>query len=344
MTNRDISVIICAYTEARWDDLLSAVASVQEQTCPPREIIVVIDHNPALVGRVREHIRQIVVIENAETQGLSGARNSGIAVAQGELATFLDDDAVAAPDWLAKLSEHLKSPEVLGVGGLTEPLWLGAHPNWFPEEFYWVIGCSYRGLPDTAAPVRNPFGGNMCVRRALFDLVGGFKTGIGRDRSMLRGCEETEFCIRAREHLPQGVFIYEPQARIFHRVPVQRTQWSYFSNRCYAEGVSKAIVTRWHGAKTGLAAERSYTFQVLPRAIARDLIRTIVDRDVAGVLKAGVTVAGLCLTIAGFTVGTCSRSGILRADLNQVAQSVKPAAPSHTPDGTAGEVLIGMPD
>ena len=85
MTDLDISVIICAYTEARWDDLLSAVASVQKQTCPPREIIVVVDYNPVLFSRVREHLAQIVVIENTEPQGLSGARNSGIAAAKGEL-------------------------------------------------------------------------------------------------------------------------------------------------------------------------------------------------------------------------------------------------------------------
>ena len=42
---QDISVVICAYTEDRWDDLVAAVASVQGQSESPREIVVVVDHN-----------------------------------------------------------------------------------------------------------------------------------------------------------------------------------------------------------------------------------------------------------------------------------------------------------
>ena len=45
-----VSVVICAYTEARWDDLLAAIASVRAQRDHvPLEIVVVIDHNPALL-------------------------------------------------------------------------------------------------------------------------------------------------------------------------------------------------------------------------------------------------------------------------------------------------------
>ena len=74
--NQDISVIICAYTEARWDELVTAVESIQQQTLKAREIIVVIDHNSHLLARVTAHISGITVIENHEAPGLSGARNS----------------------------------------------------------------------------------------------------------------------------------------------------------------------------------------------------------------------------------------------------------------------------
>ena len=80
-TALDVSVVICAYTEARWQDLLAAVDSVQRQSAPPREIIIVIDHNPALLERTRTHLAGVVVVKNREQRGLSGARNSGIAAA-----------------------------------------------------------------------------------------------------------------------------------------------------------------------------------------------------------------------------------------------------------------------
>src|SRR6266567_6901037 len=72
-TTYDISVIICAYTEDRWNDLVAAIESVQQQTLSPREIIVVIDHNPGLLERARQHASGVVV-ENTGARGLSGAR------------------------------------------------------------------------------------------------------------------------------------------------------------------------------------------------------------------------------------------------------------------------------
>lgn len=78
-----ISVIICAFTEERWYELMAAVESIQQQHTPPCEIIVVIDHNLPLLERARNQIPGIVLLENKELRGLSGARNSGIAVARG---------------------------------------------------------------------------------------------------------------------------------------------------------------------------------------------------------------------------------------------------------------------
>jgi GT2 family glycosyltransferase len=307
MTPPSISVIIAAYTEARWNDLLDAVASLRQQTLLPREIIIVVDHNPALFARVRAHIPNVIVIENAALQGLSGARNTGIARATSEWVAFLDDDATAAPDWLERMSAHCYAPDVLGVGGATDPWWLDARPHWFPEEFLWVVGCSYRGLPETTTPVRNLFGGNMLIRRALFDAVGGFQTGIGRDRHLLKGCEETEFCIRANQAMPRGVFLYEPRARILHRVPATRTRWNYFLTRCYSEGLSKAQVARLRGARAGLGAERAYTLHVLPRAIARNVMQTFAQHDGAGILRASAIVVGWTATVFGFLVGTLGK-------------------------------------
>src|SRR2546421_2735340 len=99
-TTHDISVIICAYTEERWDDLVAAVESVKQQTLPPKEIIVVIDHNPGLLKRVQEHLAGVFVVENSEAPGASGSRNSGLEVAKSQIIACLDDDAVATPDWL----------------------------------------------------------------------------------------------------------------------------------------------------------------------------------------------------------------------------------------------------
>ena len=297
-----ISVIICGYTEQRWEDLLAAVDSVRQQTLPADEIIIVIDHNPSLLRRVQEHILDVIVIENKEKRGLSGARNSGIARAQGSLIAFLDDDAIATPDWLKLLQEGLLDPQILGVGGSVIPLWPEQRANWFPEEFLWVVGCTYRGMPQSGGRIRNPIGANMAFRREVFEGVGGFLSNIGRVGTRPIGCEETELCIRARQHWPQRGFLYKPEAYVSHRIPGNRLTWSYFRTRCYGEGLSKAFVTRSVGIEDGLASERTYTFKILPEAIWRGFVETFVTRDLSGITRSAAIITGLTITALGYLV------------------------------------------
>jgi GT2 family glycosyltransferase len=306
-TTNHISVIICAFTEERWDATVAAIESARQQTLPPDEIILVIDHNPALLARARASIPGIIAIENSEPQGLSGSRNSGLAIAQGDLIAFLDDDAMAEPDWLEKLRDRCLDPQVLGTGGAVDPLWLGTKPAWFPEEFYWVIGCTYRGLPESSTAVRNLYGGCGCWRKEVFDTVGTFRHGIGRVGTIPKGCEETELCIRARQRWPGKVFLYEPAARIHHQVPVKRATWKYFCSRCYGEGLSKAAIARFVGAKDGLATERSYTLRTLPRGVIRGLGDALLRRDLAGIGRASAITLGLFTTAAGYLVGSAQQ-------------------------------------
>ena len=326
----DISVIICAYSEDRWDELVAAVESVQQQTQCPTEIIVVIDHNPALLRRVQEHVRGAMIVENRQARGLSGARNSGIAVASSRIIAFLDDDAQASPDWLMLLNQEFADPQVLGVGGAVTPLWADDEPAWLPEEFHWVVGCTYRGMPQTVTPIRNPIGANMAFRREVFDKVGGFRNGIGRVGKWPVGCEETELCIRAGQHWPQNVFLYQPQARVFHRVPGSRTSLRYFRSRCYAEGLSKAIVARYVGTKDSLASERAYTLRVLPQALVRGMKDGLFHADVSGFQRAGAIVLGLMVTMMGYLVGSVAQRPVLHKRKKKSTQpGLKPAIPAN---------------
>ena len=306
----DVSVVICAYTEERWHDLIAAVESIQRQSVPPREIIVVIDSNKRLLERAKADIPGVTVIENSEPRGLSGARNSGIAVARGAYIAFLDDDATAEPDWLVRLSSCCMDPKVLGAGGTVMPLWLSARPAWFPEEFYWAVGCSYQNMVKIPTAVRNPFGGCTCIRREVFEGIGGFRNGLGRVGTTPMGGEETELCIRAKQYWPEKNFLCEPQAIIYHRIPSHRANWRYFRSRCYAEGLSKAAVARYVGVNDSLASERAYMLRTLPHGVIQGIIDGLFRRDPASFLRAGAIAAGLMMTIAGYIVGTISHFAI----------------------------------
>jgi glycosyltransferase involved in cell wall biosynthesis len=302
----DVSVIICAYTENRWRELIAAVDSVTRQNLSPLEIIVVIDHNSELHGQARKRFAQALVLENHEIPGLSGARNTGIQAAHGAIVAFLDDDAIAMPDWLERLVVTYANPALIGVGGTIEPAWQSGRPAWFPEEFNWVVGCSYVGLPREAAPVRNLIGANMSFRRDVFATVGGFRNGMGRVGTTPVGCEETELCIRIGQRWPDRVILYDPAIKVIHQVPEGRTRWAYFKARCQAEGMSKALVTSFVGSPAGLASEREYVLRALPSGVWHGLRDFVQQGDWNGLTRAVAILAGLAFTTIGFLKGRFS--------------------------------------
>jgi glucosyl-dolichyl phosphate glucuronosyltransferase len=309
------SVIVCAYTAARWADIVAAVESLRRQAAPPAEAVLVVDHNPALLDRARDALAGVRCVPNAGRRGLSGARNSGIAAARGDVLAFLDDDAVAEPDWLGRLLAAYGDPRVIAAGGAVLPHWAGARPRAFPPEFDWVVGCTYSGMPETGGAVRNVIGANMSFRRDVLAAVGGFREGIGRVGAVPVGCEETELCLRARRYFPDGIVLYEPRAVVHHRVSAERTSWRYFAARCYAEGRSKAQVCRLAGARGGLASERAHVAGPLRRAVARDVGATLRTGDLAGIARAGAVAGGVTLASAGLVAGRVAapRSRVRRA-------------------------------
>ena len=308
MSMPSVSVVICAHTERRWDDTLAAVASVRRQSHPAEEVIIVVDHNRSLYDRLKSVLADVIVVENCEQQGLSGGKNTGIAMASGQVVAFLDDDAIADANWLKFLLDSYGEPGVAGVGGLTLPKWDTQRPSWFPTEFDWVVGCTYVGMSAHRTRVRNLMGGNASFRREIFKEVGGFRSGIGRAQGKLPlGCEETEFCIRLTQQLPGTILLFDNRATIWHRVTAERCRFAYYCSRCYAEGLSKAMVTRSVGANDGLSSERHYTTRTLPRGVVSGLAETV-HGDGTGLSRAGAIIAGLASTSAGYAVGKLSGS------------------------------------
>ena len=316
---KKISVIICAYTDDRWNHLIKAIKSIQQQTLRVTEVIVVTDYNSGLFVRLQQLKSDVVLLENREKKGLSGARNTGIAEATGDVIAFLDDDAIAAPNWLELLIMHY-GESILGVGGAVLPIWEGEKPTWFPDEFYWTVGCTYLGMPEATKPIRNPMGGAMFYRKEVFAEVGNFRYGLGRLENIPLGCEETELCIRARQHWPESKFIYEPRAIIYHHIPFRRANFNYFCSRCYSEGISKAFVVEMVGGTDGLSSERNYTFRTLPQGFLRGLADAF-HGDFSGLRRAGAIVLGLGFTAFGYIVGVFKRSAI-RSDNHTVTTTL----------------------
>lgn len=301
---RDVAVVICLHDDRRWSDVQAALRSVNQQTHQPAEIVLVVDHNQALLVRARQQFSTVTVIENSETRGLGGSRNSGISATSAPVIAFLDDDAIASPQWLELLIDQYSDPSVAGVGGSIEPAWDDGRPQWFPKEFDWVVGCSYRGMPDVTRDVRNLFGCNMSFRRQTLTALGRFRLGYG--------CDETELCIRTHQRWPWARLVYVPQAKVIHRVRANRAQVQYFLTRCYFEGGSKAVVARLVGAAAGLSDEWHYTLRTLPAGARLGVKHFAREGDVAGLARATMIVAGLATTTLGYVSGSLLTSRAAR--------------------------------
>jgi glucosyl-dolichyl phosphate glucuronosyltransferase len=306
------TVVICVYTEKRWNDIVAAVGSVAAQDVAAAETLLIVDHNPALLSRAQQVFgpRGVRVLPNAHKQGLSGARNTAIAEAVGDVVVFLDDDAEARPGWLAALLAPYSDPTVAAVGGVAHPRWPVNRPRVLPGaapydpnatgELDWIVGCTYTGQPERQSEVRNLMGCNMSFRREVFERVGGFAEDIGRIGKNPLGCEETELCIRARQAYRRAGekirIVFEPAAVVDHQVSPDRVEWAYLRRRSWAEGLSKAAVSKLVGSDDALSTERSYVAKVLPTAVLRELKEGRVS-------SAAAVVTALACTTAGYVRG-----------------------------------------
>jgi GT2 family glycosyltransferase len=288
-----VSVVVRCFSEERWDDLAECLESLFVQTRAADEIVVIVDHNPAMLERVQQTWSGWVkAYPNTHPKGSAGGWNTSLEVATSDIIAFIDDDAVATPGWLEHLLRHYHDPKVIGVGGFLTPKWLKRQPRWYPEEFFWIVGGSYKGLPEKLSPIRNLWGGNMSFRRSLMIAAGGFleMPELGNVGSTPVGGDETELCIRMRQQNPGTVILFDPKARVYHKVPPHKASYRYFLYRCRFEGRSKAVIRKLVG-EDGLSSETNHVKKTLPLGVLRALGRLNIAKAVA--IIAGTFMAGV---------------------------------------------------
>ncbi len=107
-----ISVIVPVYKVEKYLD--KCVSSIVNQTYENLEILLVDDGSPDCCGAMcdawAEKDARIKVIHK-ENGGLSDARNAGLAVAKGELISFVDSDDWIEPDFISILVDVLKKTD-----------------------------------------------------------------------------------------------------------------------------------------------------------------------------------------------------------------------------------------
>lgn len=270
----DASIIVCTYNRAEsLRDTLRALRAQHVASALKWEVIVV-DNNS------KDHTRQVVEMVQLEwpllryefegAQGLSHARNHGIACASGDVLLFTDDDVLPEPDWIETTLEGMAKHQADACGGFIAPIWETPPPSWLTERFYGFLAIRTDRADDY--PITHsgqaPFGANMAFRKSVFDRVGLFDTSRGRKGKVLASGEDGEMFERILTAGIKAVFL--GRSRVHHKVESFRLTKRYF--RRWRFQTSRNIAQ-----SKGMTGNRRlfniplFVFPQLVRAVARML-------------------------------------------------------------------------
>ncbi|HEY9881938.1 MAG TPA: glycosyltransferase family 2 protein [Leptolyngbyaceae cyanobacterium] len=248
-----ISAIICTHNRAAY--LGAAIDSLLRQSFSDYEILVV---DNASTDTTREVVEQRLTHTQLRylyepTLGLSVARNRGAAEAQGSILAYLDDDAEASPEWLARLSEVFRQDEQVAIaGGKVTLLWPPGvtAPRWLSPELAGNLGAYDLGssTQTITQPGLTPRGLNYALRKSFWQQVGGFDPQLGRVGKNLLSNEEL---LMTQQALKQDFkVLYVPAAVVAHNVAPERLNRGWFLRRSWWQGVSESYREQISGCLT----------------------------------------------------------------------------------------------
>lgn len=237
-----VSAIICTHNRDRYLGL--AIDSLLTQDFPAFEIIVV---DNASSDRTREVVEsrlndpRLRYIYESEI-GLSVARNTGANRAKGDILTYLDDDAIASPQWLRTIyAAYQENPRLAIAGGKVTLIWTDGitPPKWLSNGLAGNLGAYDLGdaIVQIDRPGLTPRGLNYSIRKTFLDQIGGFDPNLGRVGKNLLSNEELHMTHLA---LQTGWEVaYLPDACVAHHVAPERVQRKWFLDRGWWQGISE---------------------------------------------------------------------------------------------------------
>jgi glycosyltransferase involved in cell wall biosynthesis len=272
MPDPQISAIICTHNREAY--LGKAIDSLLEQNFSGAYEVLVIDN--ASTDRTREivELRQKnprLRYGYEPTLGLSVARNTGANLAQSPILAYLDDDAIASPNWLQSLWNAYQQWDNLAIaGGKVTLIWQDiSPPEWLSAGLSENLGAYDLGhqVVWIDRPGQTPRGLNYSIRRSFLEQVGGFDRSLGRVGNNLLSNEELHMTQLA---LAQGWRVaYLPDAEAAHHVAPERICQQWFLRRGWWQGISECYREQLAG-QAGLSQLPKGTERLL-RGIYRSL-------------------------------------------------------------------------
>jgi len=223
-----VSVVVACYNGAR--TLKSCLDSLSRLNYPDYEVILVDDGSLDASGQIASLYTNVRYFRQTN-QGLSSARNAGIAAATGEIVAFTDADCRADEDWLHYLVGDLVSSNFTGIGG----------HNLLPPEDSSVAaavvaspgGPAHVMLTDRIA--EHIPGCNMAFYKWALDEIGGF------DSIFHKAGDDVDVCWRLQQCDYQLGF--SPSGFVWH---FRRSTVRDYLRQQQGYGEAEALLVRKH--------------------------------------------------------------------------------------------------
>ena len=253
----DLSIVISTYNNAA--SLMRTLESVAKQNADKSawECVVVnnnsTDDTTARVAAfAKEHADINIKLVDEPQQGLSYARNRGVAESKGQVIAFIDDDETINEGFVsAYIDLFLNHGAFVGAGAL-KVCYDSARPKWMSHYTEKMIANPLdlgKSITYISRDV-TPTGGNMAFNREVFNLYGGFDVDLGRKGKVLSGGEENDMFDRIRD-LGERIF-YTPHAIAYHHIADRKLTAEYFDRLAYGVGVSKRLRAEKYGTENEL--------------------------------------------------------------------------------------------
>jgi len=247
-----ISAVVCTFN--RVGHVRQALRSLVDQTLAARQHeILVVDNGSrdGTVAMIRDEFGSAANLRllHERRLGVSHARNTAWQAARGQYVAFLDDDAVAAPDWLSRILGVFETvrPQPGAVCGKVDPIWETPPPAWWPKG---LLSCltiiDWSPTPTVLNADQFLAGANMAFPRARLQEVGGFVTSLDRKGSNLLSLGDT-YMREMIEHRGHDCY-YDPGILVRHHVAAARVTKAWFRRRGFWHGVSDAAQQLHEGA------------------------------------------------------------------------------------------------
>ncbi len=262
-----ISAVICTYNREKY--IRQALESLVTQTLPIEHFeIIVVNNNSTnrseeeILAFRKDHPELNFVYVTEANQGLSYSRNRGVHESKGAFITFLDDDAVATPDFLKKCVDYsIKFPSLIAFGGKIIPRFVDGKPTWYTKYYWGVTGQFDLGDEEFKILYRGKFpcGSNMTFKRSFFDTYGLFNTNLGRKGAILLAGEEKELFSRVKS-TERDLVMYFPDLHVEHCVDNSKLNPGYLKKFCF--GFAKGEKLEVENASFGTKISRYLEFTI----------------------------------------------------------------------------------